>query len=121
MKLFSDNSTYPIRALQAWLILIGRAKNRQTLTYTMLDELMGFGAPVAIGSIIDYIWRYCKINKLPPLTIIIVNKATGLPSSGMGEFDFAQQEAVFNFDWYNIIPPTPEELIAASAQYKVES
>jgi len=71
---------------------------------------MNFGAPVAMGRIIDHIQCYCIINKLPPLSLIVVNKATGLPGSGMGDFDFSQQESVFNFDWYDIVPPTTEEL-----------
>jgi putative restriction endonuclease len=93
-------------------------KNRQTLTYEMLDKLMNFGAPVAMGPITDYIWCYCKINNLPPLTIIVVSKATGQPSSGMGNFTFAQQEAVFSFDWYDIVPPTIEEFIAAKNEVR---
>ncbi|MBZ0315262.1 MAG: hypothetical protein K8L91_02505 [Anaerolineae bacterium] len=113
---FADHSNRPNRALQAWLILIGRARNRQTLTYTMLDELMGFGAPRALGPVLDYLWKYCKINNLPPLTVLVVNKTTGTPSSGMGDFNFAEQEAVFDFDWYSIFPPTPEELDTAAKQ-----
>jgi hypothetical protein len=96
--------------LQAWLILIGWARNRQTLTYSELDELMAFGNPRVLGPILAYIWDYCKINDLPPLTILVVSKNTEVPSSGMGEFDSAQQESVFEFDWYSIVPPSPEEL-----------
>ncbi len=95
------------------MILIGRAKNRQSLTYSMLDDLMQFGNPRALGPTLDYILRYCMANELPPLTILVVNKNTGIPSSGMGNFDFAQQEAVFEYDWYGLMPPTPEELDAA--------
>ncbi len=110
---FADNSTRPTRALQAWLVLTARAKNCQTITYSMLDELMCFGSPIGLSPILDYILKYCRLNELPPLTIIVVGKNTGIPSSGMGEFDFRQQEAVFNFDWYSIFPPTVEELDAA--------
>lgn len=116
VKQFKEITTRPTRALQAWLILIGRARNRQTLTYSMLDELMTFGNPRALGPILDYIWAYCKIYNLPPLTILVVNKNTGVPSSGMGEFDFAQQESVFEFDWYSIAPPSAEELENAHKQ-----
>lgn len=113
---FGDISNRPTRALQAWLILIARATNRQTLTYTILDELMHFGNPRALGPILDYILKFCIANDLPRLTIIVVNKNTGVPSSGMGDFDFSQQEAVFDFDWYSIVPPMPEELDAAYKQ-----
>ena len=113
VRYYSENSTRPTRAQQAWFILIGCARNRQTLTYSMLGESMNFGSPHALGPILDYLWRYCRINELPPLTILVVNKNTGTPSSGMGEFTADQQEAVFGFDWYGVIPPTPEELEAA--------
>lgn len=111
-----DISTRPTRALQAWIILISRARNRQTLTYSMLDELMSFGNPRALGPILDYILGYCKVNDLPPITILVINKNTGVPSNDMGEFDFAQQESVFEFDWYSILPPSPEELDKAYKQ-----
>ncbi len=114
---FGDHSTNPTRALQAWLILIGRARNRQTLTYKTLIELMQFSAPpVALGPILDYILKYCQLNGLPPLTVIVVRKDTGAPGSGMGEYSYSQQEEVFEFDWYSIVPPTPEELDAALKQ-----
>lgn len=112
VRAFANYSTRPARALQAWLILTARARNRQTVTYSMLDDLMCFGNPKALGPILDYILKYCRVNALPPLTIIVVNKNTGIPSNGMGEFDFSQQETVFNFDWYSIFPPTVEELDA---------
>lgn len=108
---FKDRSTRPTRALQAWLILVSRARNRQTLTYGMLDELMGYGS-AHLGPILDYILKYCQANDLPPLTVLVVNKDTGLPGSGMGDYNFAQQEQVFRFDWFAIVPPTPEELEA---------
>jgi hypothetical protein len=114
---FADNSSPPKRALQAWLILIGRARNRQTLTYTQLHELMHYGAPVGLGrQILDYIKIYCSVNDLPPLTIIVVKKDAGVPGSGFGDFDLAEQEAVFKFDWYSIMPPTPAELDRAFKQ-----
>jgi len=52
MKKFAEISTRPNRAVQAWLILVGRAMNRQTLTYSMLDEVMNFGNPRALGPIL---------------------------------------------------------------------
>ena len=110
---FKDITTRPIRAFQAWLILIAQARNQQTLTYSTLDELMKFGNPRALGAILDYIWAYCRANDLPPLTSIVVAKTTGVPSNSEGDLDFAQKEAVFEFDWYSIVPPSPSELDAS--------
>ena len=53
---------------------------------------------------------YCQQNEIPPLTILVVNQNTGLPGEGLTGADLnADREAVFNFDWYSIVPPTPEE------------
>jgi hypothetical protein len=38
-----------------------------------------------------------------------VNKNTGLPGEGIGDYSFADQERIFTFNWYNIIPPSPED------------
>ena len=37
---FNPNATSPARAVQAWQILVGKAMNRQTVTYEGLGELM---------------------------------------------------------------------------------
>ena len=112
VKRFADNSVYPTRALQAWLILIGQARLRRTLTYGELDKLMHYGS-AQLGGILDYIFWYCKMSGLPPLALIVVNKETGKPGEWEGMdtvADVPQDQAVFDFDWYSIIPPTPEEL-----------
>lgn len=109
---FEDHSNRFTRSLQLWLILIGKARNRQTITYGELADMIGYGGATPIGDRLDPIYRYCEVNKLPPLTVIVVNKSTGEPGSGMGEFSYAQQEAVFQYDCYSIFPPTVEELEA---------
>jgi len=40
MTTFNPSSSHPDRAVQAWLILVSAAKNRQTLTYEGLSLLM---------------------------------------------------------------------------------
>ena len=126
VKHFADNSTRPTRALQAWLILIGQARIRQTLTYGALDKLMSFGFPFALGPILDYIFWYCRINQLPPLALIVVSKETGKPGEweGMDRIaDAPRNQAVFDFDWYSLVPPTPEELrkLISCRQYRSRS
>lgn len=57
---------------------------------------------------------YCQQNQLPPLTVIVVNQKTGLPGEGLTDVELnADREAVFNYDWFNLYPPSPEELAAA--------
>ncbi len=55
---------------------------------------------------------WCDENGLPPLTVLVVNKKTGLPGTGLIlSTDLnADREAVFQFNWYSIVPPTSAEL-----------
>ena len=80
VKLFNDNSTHATRALQIWQILIAKASNRQTLTYGMLAQLLGFKGADVLAPILGHIMFYCQQNNLPPLTVIVVNQKTGLPT-----------------------------------------
>ena len=102
------------RALQIWLILICKATNRQTITYGQLARMLGFKGAGTLGKFLGYILEYCPTQKLPPLTALVVNSQTGLPGEGFTVEDVgAARESVFNFDWYSVVPPTPQELEAA--------
>ncbi len=52
--------------------------------------------------------RYCKQNNLPPLTIVVVSETTGSPGEGLTTIgnENSDREAVFNYDWYNLYPPS---------------
>lgn len=106
---FDTNPTRPERALQVWVILVACAYNRQTLTYSDLAERISYQDVRSISQVLDYIFHYCNQHELPPLTGIVVNKNTGLPGDGMGDYSFTDQERVFAFNWYNIVPPSPTE------------
>lgn len=67
VKLFNDNSTHTTRALQIWQILIAKASNRQTLTYGMLAQLLGFKGAGVLAPILGHIMFYCQQNSLPLL------------------------------------------------------
>lgn len=69
MKKFNPTAKQPARAVQAWQILIGRAMNRQTITYHHLSQLMyGKSAAGVVNKILGHIAFFCEDNKLPPLT-----------------------------------------------------
>lgn len=117
-RFFSENSTNPTRAQQIWPILIAAAAERRILTYGMVAHLIGYKVSVALGEPLFHIKHWCEVNGLPPLTVIVVNKETGKPGSGMIliDSDIAREE-VFNYAWYSLVPPTVEELKEA---YKAE-
>jgi hypothetical protein len=80
MRKFNPSSKNPDRALQAWLILVGRAMNRQTLTYEGLAQLMyRRNAAGVLDKILGHIAFYCIDEGLPPLTSIVVGKKRGAP------------------------------------------
>jgi hypothetical protein len=111
---FEKNSTIGTRAYQAYLILIGLAANQQTIQYRQLCGKMHYGVGPILSSPLGRIMRWCDREGLPALTSIVVEKDTGLPSTGLSTVpndNFpAEQQRVFSFDWYSILPPTLEEL-----------
>lgn len=110
-RFFSENSTNPTRAQQIWPILVAAAAERRILTYGMVAHLIGYKVSVALGEPLFHIKHWCEVNALPPLTVIVVNKETGKPGSGMSLVDGdTAREEVFNYAWYSLVPPTVEEL-----------
>ena len=117
-RFFAENSTNPTRAQQIWPILIAAAADRRILTYGMVAHLIGYKISVALGEPLFHIKHWCVVNGLPPLTVIVVNKETGKPGSGMNPIDIdIVREEVFKYAWYSLVPPTSEELKEA---YKAE-
>jgi len=119
MAQFNPSSKHPARAVQAWLILVGAAMNRQTFTYLGLSQLMyRRNAAGVLDKILGHVAFYCNEQGLPPLTSIVVGKGRGTPGQeiplDMASLDSAR-ERVYAHDWYNEYPPTEEELAAAMA------
>ena len=116
MKRFNDEDKrhHHIRAYQLWIILIGLAKRRETITYKSLAELIDIGVEIALGEPLKHLARWCKQNELPGLTVLVVKENQGVPGDWLELEDFdKERELVFNTNWYLMVPPTPEELQAA--------
>mgnify|MGYP000869519786 CR=1 FL=1 len=104
------------RALQIYQVLMGFAHQRQTLTYETLGKLVGL-PPHGLAMHLDHLLRYCKNQTLPPITILVVRKAEGTPSTGFpsATMDLDQErERVFDYPWFRQKPLTIEELKALS-------
>lgn len=101
------------RASQIWAVLAWAARNRQSLTYTQLSGLIGVPR-AGLGQLLEPIQSYCILNKLPPLTIIVVQQESGLPGpgfTGASAKDLAKSQMdVFSFDWIFHGNPQPEVL-----------
>ena len=111
---FDDEPTHPMRGLQIWQILIGAAHNRQTLTYGGLADILGFKGAGTLAHMLGHVAFFCNEERLPSLTALVVNRATGLPGEGIPiERLDAAREKVFCFDWYRVVPPSPKALAEA--------
>lgn len=66
------------RASQIWAVLSLAAKNRQSITYGILSKLTGVPS-VGLGHLLEPIQSYCLIEKLPPLTILVVQQESRAP------------------------------------------
>ena len=117
MAQFNPSSKHPARAVQAWVILVGAAMNRQTLTYLGLSQLMyRRNAAGVLDKILGHIAFYCIEQDMPPLTSIVVGKGRGTPGQDIpldaATLDGAR-ERVYAYDWYDEYPPSEEALAAA--------
>jgi hypothetical protein len=117
MNTFNPSSSQPARAVQAWQILVGKAMNRQTITYEDLSICMyNKKAQGVLAKILGHIAFYCNDNRLPGLTSIVVGKWRGTPGSEI-PIDLSRideyREKVFKYNWYNVCPPFEEELKSA--------
>ena len=115
MKTFNSIRTVESRAVQIWQILVGLAYNRQTITYGKLSKLLGFKGAGTMGKFLDPIMKYCKLNGLPPLTVLVVGKYVGVPGEGLITVKDAdlEREQVYDYDWFNIYPPDETEFAKA--------
>jgi hypothetical protein len=117
MTTFNPSSQHPARAAQAWQILVGKAMNRQTVTYEGLSLLMyKKKAQGVLDRMLGHVAYYCEDNNLPPLTAIVVGKKRGTPGQDipidLRKID-GEREKVYRYDWYNICPPSEDALQSA--------
>ena len=95
------------RTSQIWALLICAARERKTYKYGDVADILSFGGAGVLGQFLGPIMNYCEENELPPLTVLIVNQETGLPSEGLVTLEEVNldREAVFNYDWFTLNPP----------------
>lgn len=91
------------------------ATHRQLLTYEILGKLIGMHA-AGLGGVLEQIQSYCLVNALPPLSAIVVNKGTGLPSPGfVAATNLPRAWAeIFLYDWMATGCPMPGQLAEAT-------
>src|SRR5205807_9847581 len=88
-------------AWKTWGILTRRAKARSTITYSVLAKLLHMH-PRPLRFVLAPIQDYCLTQRLPPLTILVLNQQ-GRPGSGFIAWDpdhfHEGLDEVFSFHW----------------------
>ena len=64
-----------------------------------------------LGSFLGPIMFLCEEKNLPPLTVLVVNKETGLPGEGLTTLENVNRdrEKVFAHDWFGVDPPGTDD------------
>jgi len=114
-KYLSKKHSLRHQAMQVYLVLIACAINRQIKTYKDIAGVLGFRGAGVLNRQLGHIMFWCDQNKLPPLTALVVNAKAGTPGRGLitpRNLD-ADRERVFKKKWFQIQPPTADELDVA--------
>jgi alkylated DNA nucleotide flippase Atl1 len=100
------------RAQQVWQVLVSAAHNRQVLTYEILAKEIGLKA-YTLARPLGCVMKYCEKNDLPALTVLVVSKGRGTPSSGLETVKPSDQdrerEKVFATPWFSRLAPSAAE------------
>jgi putative restriction endonuclease len=95
------------RASRAWPILTACANQRKTITYGQLGAALGVHHR-AVRYVLGVLQDYCLEERLPPITILVVN-AAGRPGSGFIAFDHDRLdeglEQVYSYKWSELANP----------------
>ena len=99
------------RAVKIWQVLIARASNRQTITYSELATLIGREiAARGIGPDLDRVQAFCSQRGLSDLTVTVVASDSGKPRKVTPGVDVdKERQRVFKEKWFATEPPQPEE------------
>lgn len=112
LRRYSQNPDVPNRAQQTYLILIGLARNGKTTTYGEVAAIMGNMPPIAVSYPLKHIMYWCRERELPSITELVLSADRKLPSGGVtpSAQHESEKQKIFEFNWYDVIPPTTEEL-----------
>lgn len=109
----------PVQAQRIWMVLVSRVQcfkgeglGRILITYGELAEAIGMDrrAGRTLSRPLWVLGRICLDNDLPALNAIVVNAKANEPGAGVVHHAkrtvTQEQQAVANFDWFTIRPPT---------------
>lgn len=96
------------RAYIAWNVLTECARKNEPITYGELAKHIKIHHR-AVRFVLGVVQDFCMSTELPPLTIIVLNKETGLPGDGFIAYDIENAkdgiEKVYKFNWSKLENP----------------
>ena len=66
-------------AINIWPVLVEVAHQRTSIEYGELARRIGLGT-ARLGRQLEVIWQWCEDERLPPLTMLVVDASTYLPN-----------------------------------------
>ena len=120
IRRYGEGDRIYVQAQRIWLILVAfvsgptrRRNDDKTITYGELAELMGYAdrrAGHMLGRQLGIIGEFCRLNDLPALNSIVINRSTGVPGEEVllrdGRSVKQEQNAVMRQDWFQVGVPT---------------
>jgi putative restriction endonuclease len=82
----SGDANHETRAFHVWNILKEKAASRSAITYGELAKAIAMHHR-PLRFVLELVQAYCLQESLPPLTILVVNKNSGLPGHGFIAWD----------------------------------
>lgn len=111
------------RAYSAWTILTSYAAKSETITYGELGRQLNIHHR-AVRFVLELMQDFCMQNQLPPLTILVLNKNTGLPGDGFIAYDIENSqdgiEKVFSYNWTTIQNPFEYAEIGSTENHLID-
>ena len=114
VKFVGDAPSGSGRTLKAYLVLVGHAGRRETITYGTLGRKIE-ETPKKVKAHLRLIFDYCERNRLPRLVTLVITETSGEPGDhypGPKDSIYVDREAVYTYDWLELVPPTVDELSA---------
>lgn len=100
-----------------WPELLEIARSGQTITYQNLKTKVSFNAwQRTFSHCLGRIANHCHRKGWPIITVVVVNKTTGVPGNGIPFVDDFRMELtrVYDFPWHEQAAPVAEEFPASA-------
>lgn len=111
-----------LRAGRAWPILINYAKGRKIITYKELSKLIGIHHR-PLRYVLSEIQDYCINRKIPPLTVLVINKSSRRPGMGFIAGDKKNMsedlKKVYDYNWQFGNPFSNKEEVLANSNNQI--